>query len=255
MSRDIGTVADYEELLESGPSSYVVAPRTTSKLLFSETTVRGVGRYLVDVKIKKPQRRKEILSLIEGSFRAAISKKHIDDCAEIAASLGILDEEEEEELIAKLENEFIKAKESDAFDYNGLEQRLGYKGIAKWLKEKNTYLSRKDEGTLLEMINYLVKVDDQSFSSELERVRILYEIYGDDAFPWRLPTIKTYSERYLLRSQIEEEDGENYYEEDVPCRNNQCGSRRSRIQIFEHVRTDNGKMVIKNCIKCGVIRH
>lgn len=253
MSR-VGKVSDHEQILESD-LSFVVAPKVSSKLQFRKTTARGVARYLTDVKVKSPQRKKEILSLLEGSFRAAISKKNIDDCAEIAASLGIVDEEEEEELIIKLEEEFTRAKESDAFDYDGLEKRLGYEGIAKWLEEKNTYLTQKDEGTLLEMINYLVKVDDDSFSQELERVRTLYEIYGDDAFPWRLPTMKEYSERYLLRSQIEEEDGENYYEEDVPCRNNNCGSKRSRIQIFEHVRTDNGKMIIKNCIKCGVIRH
>lgn len=305
----VGKVSEYDEIVTGG-EQFVVAKKQSSAVQARKTNIQGARRYLTDIKMK-PQRKNLILSLLEGTFRIAIARKNVDYCTALAQSLGLVDEDEEEELIVKLELHFENAREEDAFAYEALEKKVKYKGIADWFESESIPFNVKQEGTLLEIINYLVKVDDASlakklemqikelktvdrevklnyqdwfdaenipftlsddatlaevsshlakldsaqFDAELERVRVLYEIYGDDAFPWRLPSMTGYAEQYLLRSQLEEDDGENFYEEDAKCRNNNCGSRRSRIQIFEHVRTDNGKMIIRNCIKCGVVRH
>lgn len=246
-------VSDYEELVEAGPS-LVVITKASAKLPSRGTALRGVERYIEKVETEK-WRKDAIRALITSYFRIAIAPRNIDYCVKIAESVGLEDEDEEEELILQLENAFENGNEKNAFAYEELAKRLNRREINSWFARNATPLTDENEGAILEMVNYLVKVEDAVFENELERVRILYEVYGNDAFPWRLPSIKPYSDRYIILSQLEEEEGENYYEEQTPCRNNNCGSKRSIIHLYEDIRTDNGKRIIKNCVKCGAVRH
>lgn len=249
----VGKVSDYDEAVGT-EETFIIAKRQSSAIQYSKSNTRKIGSYLANISTIDDQDKRKIEALINKNLRVAICPRNIEYCQSIAQSLNLDDEDEEEDLIGEMEDYFEDAVEEDAFEYGKFADAMGYEGLLDWFERSVIQFDQTHEGTLLEIIKYLSNFKASKLNAEINRVEVLYEIYGNDAFPWKLPSIIGLSNRYLAHSEVEEHDDENYYEEDTDCRNNGCGSRRTKIQLFEHARTDNGKVVVKRCIKCGIIR-